>query len=79
LFNRKRSKGRDIYDIIYLFSLTEPDYNYLKKVLKISKRKELVDKMGELFSEDDLEIAESLASLSFEVDNLLNGSVNGNE
>ncbi len=28
--NRKRTKGRDIYDIIYLFSFARPEYGYLK-------------------------------------------------
>lgn len=28
--NRKRTKGRDIFDIIYMFSFTRPDYGYLK-------------------------------------------------
>ncbi len=28
--NRKRAKARDIYDIIYMFSFTRPEYGYLK-------------------------------------------------
>jgi len=28
--NRKRTKARDIYDIIYMFSFTRPEYGYLK-------------------------------------------------
>ncbi len=28
--NRKRTKARDIYDIIYMFSFTQPEYGYLK-------------------------------------------------
>ncbi|HHD92337.1 MAG TPA: nucleotidyl transferase AbiEii/AbiGii toxin family protein [Candidatus Portnoybacteria bacterium] len=54
LFNRKRSKGRDIYDVVYLFSLTEPDYNYLKKKVGISRKKELFTKMKKLFSDEEL-------------------------
>ncbi len=54
LFNRQRNKGRDIYDIIYLSSLTDPDYEYLKKKLKISKKSELIKKMRKLFSEKEL-------------------------
>jgi predicted nucleotidyltransferase component of viral defense system len=55
LFHRHRSKGRDIYDIVYLFSLTEPDYNYLNRALHISNKKELVDKLKKLFSVKDLQ------------------------
>lgn len=54
LFNRKRSKGRDIYDIIYLFSLAEPDYHYLNCVLNISDKNNLIAKMKMLFSDEDL-------------------------
>lgn len=56
LFKRNRSKGRDIYDIIYLFSLTKPDYNYLNSILDISSEKILIAKMKTLFSDDDLRL-----------------------
>lgn len=56
LFNRKRAKGRDIYDIVYLFSLTEPDYSYLEKVLEIKNKDELFEKMGKLFSDQELNL-----------------------
>lgn len=36
IFNRKTAKGRDFYDIIFLFSKTEPNYEYLKAKLNIS-------------------------------------------
>lgn len=54
LFNRKRSKGRDIYDIVYLFSLTEPDYRHLSRVLNIFDKNNLIVKMKTLFSDKDL-------------------------
>jgi predicted nucleotidyltransferase component of viral defense system len=54
LFHRKRSKGRDIYDIIYLFSLTEPDYGYLNRVLDITTKEELMRKMRDIFSNKEL-------------------------
>jgi len=56
LFHRKRSKGRDIYDIVYLLSFTEPDYDYLEQVLDISHREELFARMKELFTLDDLKV-----------------------
>lgn len=55
LFHRRRSKGRDIYDIVYLFSLTEPDYAYLNHTINISNKKDLVTKMKNLFSEKELQ------------------------
>ncbi len=39
--NRKRTKGRDIFDIIYLFSFTKPDYGYLKITNAISDKSSL--------------------------------------
>jgi predicted nucleotidyltransferase component of viral defense system len=56
LFNRKRSKGRDVYDIVYLFSFADPDYGYLNDKLKISNREELIGKMKNLFSQNDLKL-----------------------
>ncbi len=55
LFHRQRSKGRDIYDIVYLFSLTEPDYAYLNHTINISNKKDLIAKMKNLFSEKELQ------------------------
>lgn len=56
LFNRKRSKGRDIYDVVYLFSFVKPDYKYLNNKLKISNKKELINQMKKLFSDKDLKL-----------------------
>ncbi len=33
--NRKRAKGRDFYDIVFLLSFTKPDYQYLQQKLGI--------------------------------------------
>jgi predicted nucleotidyltransferase component of viral defense system len=54
LFHRERSKGRDLYDIVYLFSFTDPDYGYLQNILGISNKRELIEKMKKLFSEKEL-------------------------
>lgn len=43
IINRKNTKGRDIYDSIFLFSITKPDYDYLYSNCKISNLKELKD------------------------------------
>lgn len=42
VLNRKRNKGRDFYDIVFLHSLqAEPEWQYLNQKLGISNRKEL--------------------------------------
>lgn len=49
IFNRKRAKGRDIYDTVFLLSLTKPNYQYLEQKLKIRSgnelKKRLIDKI----------------------------------
>lgn len=41
---RKREKGRDFYDVSYLYGKTEPDFSYIEKVLSMS-RDEFVKKL----------------------------------
>ena len=41
LLNRKRTKARDMYDILFLFGKTEPDYRYLKEKLEIDGKQAL--------------------------------------
>jgi predicted nucleotidyltransferase component of viral defense system len=48
LLNRKRNKGRDFYDIVFLLKNTLPDYNYLKQKLNISNPEELKGRVLEL-------------------------------
>lgn len=55
LVERKRFKGRDIYDVVYLYSLATPDWNYLKKHLGIGNQKELKGKLLNLFSKKELQ------------------------
>lgn len=54
LFTRKRAKGRDVYDIIYLWSMTNPDYKYLNKEMGINGKNDLLIKMKNLFSDNEL-------------------------
>lgn len=54
LAGRKRAKGRDVYDVVYLYSLTQPDWKYLKRHLQIENQKELKEKLLSLFSKKDL-------------------------
>lgn len=43
--NRKRAKGRDFYDIVFLLPQTTPNYDYLKQKLAISGPSQLKDKL----------------------------------
>ena len=56
LCNRKRAKGRDIYDIVYLYSLAQPNWEFLKKNLNISGQQDLVNKLSSLFSDHELNL-----------------------
>lgn len=42
--NRKRAKGRDFFDVVFLLQRTKPNYDYLEKKLKIKNGKELKEK-----------------------------------
>lgn len=43
-FDRKRAKGRDFYDILFLISKeTAPDFAYLEKTIEVRNQKELND------------------------------------
>ena len=39
--NRSRAKGRDFFDIVFLFSQTKPNYEYLQKKLDVKSGQEL--------------------------------------
>ncbi|MCP5103700.1 MAG: nucleotidyl transferase AbiEii/AbiGii toxin family protein [bacterium] len=54
LLNRKRTKARDIYDIIFLFGKTEPDYRYLNEKLAIDGKHTLKERIAEKLHETDL-------------------------
>lgn len=54
LIDRKRFKGRDIYDIVYLYSLTTPDWQYLKKHTRIRNENELKQKLYNFFTKAQL-------------------------
>ena len=41
ILNRKRAKGRDFFDIIFLLQKTKPNYKYLKVKADIKNREEL--------------------------------------
>lgn len=35
---RKREKGRDFYDVSFLYGLTQPDFEYIERILKIDRK-----------------------------------------
>ena len=41
VFNRKRPKGRDFFDILFLSNKTKPNFDYLNLKLKIKTEKAL--------------------------------------
>lgn len=45
IFNRKRSKWRDFYDLVFLLSKTDVNFDYLKLKLWIWSKKELKNKL----------------------------------
>lgn len=50
IIERKREKGRDIYDASFLFGKTNPDYNYIKKQYGLDK-KTLLKKFNQRLTE----------------------------
>lgn len=65
-FNRKRKKGRDFFDIVFLLSKTKPNYGYLKEKMGISDEEELRKKLSKLCEEIDLSVlAEDVRSFLF--------------
>jgi len=54
LFGRKRAKGRDFYDIVFLLGKTKPNYQYLDKKTGIRTEKELKKKLLEKANQTDL-------------------------
>jgi hypothetical protein len=45
IFNRKRAKGRDFYDTVFLMGLTGPNYGYLKLKMGIDNWSEIKEKL----------------------------------
>jgi hypothetical protein len=45
IFGRKRMKGRDFYDVVYLLSLADFNYEYLEFKLAIKNKDELKSKL----------------------------------
>ncbi len=51
ILQRKREKGRDFYDVSYLFGITKPNYDFIEKTLKIDTKEfkiKLIKKISQL-------------------------------
>ena len=53
---RKTLKGRDFFDTVFLFSLAQPNYDYLKEKIGIANLEQLKNKMLELLDHVDMAI-----------------------
>lgn len=51
--NRKRAKGRDFFDIIFLLSMTKPNYAYLEQKINVGNGQELKEKLQASLREID--------------------------
>ncbi|MEA3463995.1 MAG: nucleotidyl transferase AbiEii/AbiGii toxin family protein [Patescibacteria group bacterium] len=55
ILQRKREKGRDFYDVSFLFGLADPDYVFLKKELGVGKddfKRKILKKVSKLDMKD---------------------------
>jgi len=51
--NRKTPKGRDFFDIIFLLSLTKPNYKYLQFKMEVNNADELKEKLFKIYKDFD--------------------------
>lgn len=54
IIERKRSKGRDYYDVSYLLGKTEPDFDYLEIILGIKGKGAIKNKLLEVVNKNNL-------------------------
>lgn len=65
--NRKRPKGRDFFDIVFLLSFTKPDYKYLSLKIDCGTPEELRAKVLEASEEIDFgDLAEDVGPFLFD-------------
>lgn len=65
--NRKRAKGRDFYDIVFLLSFTKPNYPYLQQKIGVSDPEGLRARLLELCSQLDFaELARDVEPFLFD-------------
>jgi len=56
IFGRKRMKGRDFYDLVYLLGFSDFNYDYLLHKLNIKNKAELKQKLLESILDLDMEV-----------------------
>ena len=54
IIERKRSKGRDYYDVSYLLGKTDPDFDYLETVLGMKEKSAIKNKLLEMADKNNL-------------------------
>ncbi|HEY4515211.1 MAG TPA: nucleotidyl transferase AbiEii/AbiGii toxin family protein [Candidatus Paceibacterota bacterium] len=65
-FNRKRAKGRDFFDIVFLLSITKPNYEYLKLKIEIDGPESLRNMITEATKSIDFkELAKDVQNFLF--------------
>lgn len=52
ILQRKREKGRDFFDVSYLYGIAKPDFSYIEKTLKMTKE-EFIEKLLQKCNELD--------------------------
>jgi predicted nucleotidyltransferase component of viral defense system len=71
IMNRKRAKGRDFFDVVFLQSRTKPNYEYLKEKIDVSNGTELKVKLAtELKNLDFKELGQDVKNFLFEPTNI---------
>ncbi len=69
--NRKRAKGRDFYDISFLFSKTKPDFRFIEKKMGISTPQKLREEFLERIADYDFKaLAEDVAPFLIKKDHI---------
>lgn len=56
ILNRKQVKGRDFYDVFFLYSITGPDYGYLEMKAGITSLAELKDRVLTRIENENLSV-----------------------
>jgi len=70
ILNRKRAKGRDFFDIVFLLKKTKPNYKYLKEKIGVKNNEELKQKLLEHLNSVDLgELAKDVQPFLFNPNN----------
>jgi predicted nucleotidyltransferase component of viral defense system len=60
--NRKRPKGRDFYDITFLFGIAKPDFGFLQQKMRVQSPDELKEQVLEKISDFDFkQLADDVA------------------